>query len=294
MTKLNKKEIQQALKAKMDKLMLSGNRVSSLIGISNANVSHILNGNAIETEKLISNAIWMKVNSWVYNAQSSTWKTAKTESYKKIQNICEHSQNDGLSRAICHRPGSGKTFSLKSYANNHPNTYYIEGEEYYTKSAFLKKLLNLMGLELRNQASLTEMVDAIVLHLNSIDKPLLIIDEADKLKDGVLNFFKTFYNKTNSGFVLCGAPYFKQRIDKGVRLQRQCYEEIFSRIGGCFLNLPSLRITDVRLICNNNGIYDEMQIIEAFNYCEGDLRRVKLSVDTYTKQNSKSKTKNHA
>lgn len=293
MTNVNKIETKKALKVKMERLELSGNRVSDLIGISSANVSHILTGKAIEMPSMISDAIWFKVYNWVYSTQGSSWKTAETLSYKKIFNICRHSQDDGLSRAISHRPGSGKSFSLRAYADSVPNVFYIEGEEYFTKKTFLKEAMRVMGVQHSPYITISDMVDRIILHLNTLNKPLIIIDEADKLRDGVLNFFKTFYNKTNSGFVLCGAPYFKQRIDKGVRLQKQCYEEIFSRIGGCFLTLPSLRMEDVRLICNTNGITDESQITEAYNYAEGDLRRIKMSVDSFTKDIKNHKKQTH-
>lgn len=128
------------------------------------------------------------------------------------------------------------------------------------------------------------MVGEIIEYLNKTDRPLVIIDEADKLKDPVLNLFKTFHNKTNAGFLLAGAPFFEKRIRRGVRLQKQAYEEIYSRIGGEFIHLRGINNTDIRLVCHNNGVMEEENITMVVNFSGGDLRRVKAKIDELSLQ----------
>ena len=80
--------------------------------------------------------------------------------------------------------------------------------------------------------TLHEMIEGIVNILQSLKKPLLIIDEADKLSDSCLNIFKTLYNrlKKQCGFILCGAPYFKIRIEKGVNRRITSYNVCYTKL----------------------------------------------------------------
>ena len=164
--------------------------------------------------------------------------------------------------AFSYEPGTGKSFALKYYASQQSNVFYVGCEEYFKKKTFLQKILQAMGLVQTGIAP--EMVDTIVFNLRKIDKPLIIIDEFDKLNDKVMQIFKTLYNQTEElcGFILCGAPYFRERIEKGARANRQCYVEIYSRIGRNFLQLRKTMAQDVKMVCEANGVKDAGDVAE--------------------------------
>ncbi len=138
----------------------------------------------------------------------------------------------------------------------------------------MNKLRQALGLD-TSPAPIAEMVEDITRRLNELSDPLLIIDEADKLKDGILNFFKTLYNKCpGAGFVLAGTPYFKKRVSNGARRDKQAYKEIYSRLGGEFVALKPIGNKDIKQICSANGVSDGAAINFISENCHGDLRVV--------------------
>ncbi|MPM08729.1 hypothetical protein SDC9_55043 [bioreactor metagenome] len=283
----NKNEtIREALAKTMASRLLTQSETARRLGVSAALINNIVNGRDKTDPKLkISDDLWRKIAAF---CGVSGWNTAETRDYKRIYALCVKCQQNSTSRAISFAPGSGKSHALKSYAGTHNNVYYIECDEYWSKKDFLRELRQQMGL-VESGLSITEMVSSIIEYLNRTEMPLVIIDEADKLKDPVLNFFKTFYNKTTCGFVLCGAPYFQKRIMKGVRLQKQSYQEIYSRLGGEFFDMMGLNKEDIRKVCVANGISDDNDIsmianssvavdtLSNDNAC--DLRRVKAQIE---------------
>lgn len=297
MTIANLSKLGKQVEQKMKRLDLSQNKAAKIIGCSNGTLSTLINQVYLKDQKKIpSSAMVRKIENWVYSSNSSGWNVAPTKNFKRVQNICAHAQSSHIARAICFSVGSGKTSALKNYASNNPNTYYIECEEHFTKKKFLQSVCLSMGESIPPLSSIADIVDIIVNRLNTDRDPLLIIDEADKLKDGVINFFKTFYNKTtdNAGFILCGAPHFKSRLEKGIRKQKQAYQEIHSRFGGEFLPLHKITADDVALICECNDIQNKEDVdyildilVQKFgtNY---DFRNVKYVIDQLKMKKSKA------
>lgn len=70
----------------------------------------------------------------------------------------------------------------------------------------------------------------------------------------------------------------KARIEKGLRLNRKGYAEIYSRIGRKFVELPLPNSEDVAAVCVANGVSDTKAINKVIDESDGDLRRVKRSV----------------
>jgi hypothetical protein len=125
-----------------------------------------------------------------------------------------------------------------------------------------------------------EMMDVIVATLLRIEDPVLILDEFDKLNDGVFYFFITLYNKLRNscGIVMMATPYLEERILRGVRLNRKGYAEVFSRIARRFPSLQPPKASDIKAICEANGITNEYEIKEIIQESDGDLRRVERMI----------------
>jgi DNA transposition AAA+ family ATPase len=116
-----------------------------------------------------------------------------------------------------------------------------------------------------------------------MDKPLIIIDQMDKLKDAQMDLFMDFYNDLSGhcGFVLSGVPALKKRVLSGVNRDKIGYAELWSRVGRKFIELDKTSKKDVQLICEANGVKDAMVISEAYNACGGDLRTVRRHIEHY-------------
>lgn len=266
-----KMNLKKGLMAKIEKLGISQNEAAKRIGVSGATITNV------KSEKWdnITDA-WKKIQMWV---GSDGWQIVETPNIKRIINFCNHAQAQGITKAVSFRQGSGKSCGAKHYANNHRNVFYLEAEPHYTKKVFLSKLCRVMGLGI--DSSIADMVDVIVDKLNTLEKPLIIIDEFDQLKETVLPFFKTFYNKAKSGFVLIGGEHFPKRINKGVRLSKQSYCEIYSRLGAEFLGLHNTNKDMITAVCEANGLFDKKVINQIVIEAKGDLRRVKNDIEKY-------------
>lgn len=181
--------------------------------------------------------------------------------------------------AVTGEAGTGKSFSLREYAYAHKHTYLLQCSGYWNRRYFLVRLLGAMQCDCSG-LTVAEMMQEAVIQLKRRSRPLLILDEADKLSDPVLYFFITLYNELEDhcGIVLCATDHLEKRLKRGLKLNKRGYKEIFSRIGRKCVTLRGPGYTDVLQICVANGISDKRQVRAVFNQCEGDLRRVRRRI----------------
>lgn len=267
----------------MKRIQLTGsqNRAAKELGVSAAQLMNIRKG----AWEHISDRLMLKLANQLN--VSPQWQTAITKNYTRIMNICTHAQQNGVSRAVSFAPGSGKSHTLRAYANEHGNSYYLECEEYWTKKEFLKQMMRVLGID-ETAMSIADRVDVVIDTINKLNQPLVIIDEADKLKDSVLNLYKTLYNKTTAGFVLVGTPHFRERVMKGVQKAKMGFQEIYSRVGGEFLPLYKIDSETVAEVCKANGITNQEEINQVAEATNNDLRRTKAMIERINLKKSKA------
>jgi DNA transposition AAA+ family ATPase len=247
--------------------------------VSATTINFILTNKWKEQDGLISDDMWNRVAN--YLGEGNGWVTVDTRNLKAIKKMCRDCHTKSIARAIAGEPGRSKTEALKAYAGNNANVFYLECSEFWSKKMFLNKLRQAMGLQ-QEQATSAEIMEDIIQHLSKLNKPLIIIDEADKVQEALCGFFVTLYNHAkNCGFILSGSVFFEKHFRKGVRLNRRGYSEAFSRIGSEFIMVPPVSNQDVRAICEANGLTDELQTKEVINSCGGDLRRVARLVNDF-------------
>ena len=253
--------------------MGSQNKAAKSLGISTATVSKMLSGDW----DTISDEMWRALAAQLGH-DTSKWQIVQTQAWKRMTFLMESAQADALVLAITGFAGCGKTEAIKSYAGSHRNVYHLMCSEYWNRPTFMQKLSKAMGLTCGGTQA--EQMDNIIEALNRADAPLIILDEADKLRDQVLYFFITLYNQLegNCGIVMCATEYLKKRIEKGVRTSKKGYEEIYSRIGRKFVQLQVINAEDIAQVCMANGVTDTATIRRIIDDADSDLRRVKRAV----------------
>lgn len=268
-------EIQRLLKDYVGRYPSQAKAVVSLSGVSEATVIGLLKGKW----ESISESMWTNIAKQVGYTVAGAWHMVMTTHVKTLYTMLKDAKEYSNVLGIVSPAGSGKTGPTEQFAQQNENVYHLQCSEYFNKKTFLSKLLQKMGRD-NTGYSVAEMVDEIVEIANKTNAPLIILDEADKLRDEVLFFFITLYNlmQGKCGIVLLATPEFEKRIRRGVRLNKRGYAEIFSRLGRKFIELPSTSKDEVMQICHLNGIGDKAIVAEIFNESEGDLRRVKRSV----------------
>ncbi len=173
-------------------------------------------------------------------------------------------------------PGCGKSHIAREFAASNANVFHISCDEFWNKKQFLQELLAKMGDD-PSGMNCNDMMGKIVNVMLGLENPLIILDEADKLNDPVLYLFITLYNRLEDkcGIILMATDHLEKRINKGLRLNRKGYKEIFSRLGRKFIKLPEVSEKDILSVCKANGVESSISITEIWNDSEGDLRRVK-------------------
>ncbi len=247
---------------------------NTLRGVSSATVSQVLNDNWEQ----ISDSMWRNIAAQVGYSKIE-YLHAETSHSKKMMKYLLDAQEESMVFPIISPAGSGKSGTADRYSAEHANVFLLKCDDYWNKKLFLSELLRQMGRN-TNGLSVAEMMADIVRTLAKLPNPIIIIDEVDKLPDHVLYFFITLYNRLEDicAFILCATPYFETRMKRGLRLNKKGYEEIWSRLGRKFINIPNPTSQDIMAICHVNGITDNAQIKNIVEDSQNDLRRVKKKI----------------
>ncbi|MBD5250159.1 MAG: AAA family ATPase [Barnesiella sp.] len=276
MTDNEKKQISEQLRAYCDQKGSQNKAAASLNGVSSATISKILSGQW----GTIADDMWRSIAGQIGAGKTAEgWQLVPTRAYQTMTFTLESAQRDALVMGVIGEAGSGKTEAIKTYTAGGRNVYHLVCSEYWNRRTFMAKVLQTMGVTYSG-STVADMMDTIVDTLKRKESPLIVLDEADKLSDQVLYFFISLYNQLEGhcGIIMTATRYLKARIEKGLRLNRKGYAEIYSRIGRKFVELPLLNSEDVAAVCVANGITDAKAINSIVDEADGDLRRVKRSV----------------
>lgn len=247
---------------------------NTLKGVSSATISKILNGDW----DTIAEGMWHNISKQI-GASAEGWSLVGTSVYEELTELLECAQNDSQVMAIVGSAGCGKSATIRQYASTHEEVTAIVCSEYQNRTSWLSAVMEAMGLDPRG-LNVAEKIGQIVRRLKRADKPLLILDEADKMSDQVLYFFVTLYNELEGhcGVVLCATQYLDKRLVRGLRSGRKGYEEVYSRIGRQCIQLSVLSPEDISLVCVANGITGDRRVRKIADEAECDLRRVRRAV----------------
>ncbi|SNA83200.1 conserved hypothetical protein [Flavobacterium psychrophilum] len=266
MTNVQKNEIVNAIKKEIS--FSSGKKVSIKCDVSNATISNMIN----ENWDLIKVDLWLKVANKL-NITFSGWQVVEITNFKIVTQILNDAKNQSWFMPISHKAGSGKTTAIEAFVAENSNNavYKIQAKE-WAKREFLINLLKVLKKPMPKGVVTTSELGEIIIDFFiklEFEKPLLIIDEADKLKAPALRFFIEFENalKKKVGVVICGTENLEKEIKNGVRLSSKGYDEIDSRFRRKFQHLIGATAKDVTMICEANGIFDKQLQNEIFKEC---------------------------
>lgn len=279
MTTEQKKQIAHQLRAYCEQKGSQNKAANSLNGVSSATISKVLNG----SWETIADDMWRSIAAQIGvltgGTENKGWQVVKTRAYDVMTFTLTSVQADSLTAAVIGGAGIGKTEAIKNYTAAGRNVYHMVCSEYWNRRTFMAKLLQNMGATVGG-TTVSDMMDNIVDTLKRKESPMIVLDEADKLSDQVLYFFISLYNQLEDqcGIILTATSNLKARIEKGLRLNRKGYAEIYSRIGRKFVELPLPDSEDVARVCVANGVKDTKAINRIVDESDSDLRRVKRSV----------------
>ncbi|WP_394749515.1 AAA family ATPase [Spongiimicrobium salis] len=248
-------------------------QVANRARVSPGTISQVINNNwqHISSDMFKSIQVNLKLD--------FSWKSADIKNYRVLRALLNNAQENSISIAISEDAGRGKTHTYRKYAKDNPNVVHLECANAWSKKSYMKHLMSAAGLS--QIGTLEELVDKFIKKMKGMHRPLVIIDQFDKLKDSQTDLFMDFYNELDGycGFVLSGVKALEKRVKNGVNRDKIGYAELYSRIGRKFIGLDPISMIDVRKICNANGIMDPDTVSFVYNNSEGDLRRVKRDIE---------------
>lgn len=249
--------------------------LSVKLGVSNATVSNIISGKWVN----ISEAMWRKVQGVL--KLDTDWQIAETNNYKLLMELLKSMQEQSLTAAVSYDAGVGKSQTYIEYERYNDNVIYVECKNYWQTKSYIKALLNACGL--KAEGTKEEMIETFIEYVMGLDKPLIIIDQMDKLKEGAFDLFMDLYNDLFRccGFLISGVPALEKRIKRGAKIDKIGYREVLSRINNSFIKLTPIDLNDVKEVCIKNELNDEDEIERIYELCNGDLRFVRKEINKY-------------
>ena len=236
----------------------SQSKVAEKCGISGTALSQWMNGkygaNSAELEKRIASTL---------GYQEDGWQVVTTiQNYRKIEFVYRSCKQQALWMAISNKAGSGKTQTLEHLFNQDltGSVVFIQAEEWNSRQFLVELAERTCGVPKRGYTDIPTLLKMIAEYFNGMagDHPVLIIDEADKLKPAAFRKLIPLYNRTEHrlGCVLAGTENLHKEIARGVRNNTKGYDEIDSRLGRSYIELPGATEQDVKEICTANGLDD--------------------------------------
>jgi adenylate kinase family enzyme len=187
------------------------------------------------------------------------WKAVKTKVATEVAQATDICRKMGNMICVVGETGAGKTHAARRLAQKKANTFYVLGDVVTTKATFVDMLVAEIGIRTEVKSASAK-INLICSQLSKMDAPVLIIDDAGKLKNTVLQLIQVLYDRLQgkSGILVLGVPDLKTRIKKAVSAQRGFMPELSGRIA--HWNSVSLQSGDIKEVCEKNGVTESCAI----------------------------------
>ncbi len=195
--------------------------------------------------------------------RENAWKIVRTiNNYKKIEALLQDAKNESMWFAISNKAGSGKTGAMEDLFNRDTTgtVVFIQAEEWSGRQFLIKLISKTLGEQTLEGGykTIAQLTDIVVNYFNemSLEQPVLLIDEADKLRPGALRTLIPIYNRTEHrlGLILSGTENLEKEIKIGVRLHKKGFDELESRFGRTYIHLRGATEKEVYEVCAANGV----------------------------------------
>ena len=260
----------------------SWQKVATKVGANVATVSKNMQDESLF--KFVSDQMWQRVGSALgYKLTDLDWVLVETTNTRWMGKYLSDAQEHAMFLAVSHKAGQGKSAGIELYReqDNAGSVFVLECKEYWSHKRFMSKLCQTLGLDSLGM-NVAEMAEAVIdffkqKAINS--RPILILDEANKLSASSLRLIIPLYNelKRAIGLVIVGADDLEKHIKSGVRRNVRGYDELDSRLGRRFMHLIGANERDIRAICAANGIEDAKMQSEIWQAMEPQQKLVPLS-----------------
>lgn len=246
----------------------SATKFAKSIGFGPADMSNLKGDKWKQNPSLIGSEKWIRLARVVgfHKNETQAWNTAETSMFKHIFTHLSLCKNQSQCRMLVDEAGFGKTYAAKEFARNHPNTFYIDCSDFSNKNRLIRTIATTVGAS--TAGTYDDMLADALFALGSMNKPLLIFDEAGEIcknADAIM-VLKRIYNhlEYTCGMYLIGSNGLRKVMLNRRRRDVQGYHEVFDRFQSnfrkCIPELEGDRTLYVKEMVKNvmetNGISD--------------------------------------
>ncbi|MRG45518.1 AAA family ATPase [Chitinophaga sp. SYP-B3965] len=193
-----------------------------------------------DIERVLSESEWKRIGMELnIDKNGLKWVPAVTSTFVHISVQLEYCQDTSISGIFCDKKGIGKSFSARHYALQRANVAYIDCSQCKTKSELIRMIARKFGFT--HTGKLKDVFRNMVENILTLDKPMIILDEAGDLKYDAFLELKSLWNATEyyCANYMMGANGLKAKIDKQIVNKKVGYEEIFDRYGDTYQSLTA-------------------------------------------------------
>jgi DNA transposition AAA+ family ATPase len=257
-----KDQISEEIKLILSTKRLSQNELAEKIGIS---PSQLINMKSPDKWERVSDKLW-QVATLFFN-KGKEWKTIETFNFQDIITLCYDAQSNKRLLAVAGRSGLGKTTALKHYTRQNSNAYYVLTDYLQKSKEFFKSIAIALGIDIEGNAR--KILQAIVDRINTLENPVIILDDAGKLNDSNYRNIQLLFDATEgrAGIVLGGTLHLKQYIERMTQKEKMGFDELERRIE-YWMVLKAPRKEEIESLCNNNSVSDKDCINYLYNTCK--------------------------
>jgi hypothetical protein len=208
---------------------------SKSLGINNAVFSRLKSG---EVDRILSDTVWITLGRELQvKVFEDNWKVARTSVYTEIEDNLNFCKELSRSMVLVDDCGIGKTFCTKHIIRKMRNTFYVDCSQAKSKQLFIRLLAKTVGID--NQGKYYDVLANLKYYITTLEKPLIILDEAGDLEYTAFLELKGIWNGTDGvcGWYMMGADGLRDKIDRGIRNKKVGFAEIFSRFSDEFIKL---------------------------------------------------------
>jgi len=191
-----------------------------------------------EREKMLSDASWIRLGRELdVQLYETTWNIARTQVYTAIQDSLYTCQALSKSMILVDDCEIGKTYCSKHIIKGMKNAFYIDCSQAKTKQQFIRLLAKTIGLD--HTGRFIDVKSDLKYYLTTLEKPLIVMDEAGDLDYSAFLEIKELWNGTENAcaWYMLGADGLRAKIERGKNSKKVGYAEIFSRFSGSYLKL---------------------------------------------------------
>jgi len=215
-------ELKERLKQHLSVTRKSQNQIARSIGVSSGVISSWLSDSYKGDNRKLSHSIKAYLRKEENRQRRLHIPTVEIDCYRKIRLAMDTAAEETDIALICGHAGTGKTTALIDYVNRYGGIY-IKADKTITQHTLTLLLANKLSIG----GPVIQLTEKIIHTLEDLDT-LIVIDEADYLSDGALEYLRqVVYDAGHTGLVLCGLP----RLEAAIQNIRNDHDQLLTRIG---------------------------------------------------------------